>query len=348
MSDQSAGFRAQHRFRDPGAADLGVPPEWTAPTPPSGFPAVPVSAAAAVEPAVAAPAAQPEPGRGWRRWLRPGGADKAGRRDELTARISQPLPGPYRIAVLSLKGGVGKTTVTAALGATLATAREERVVAVDANPDRGTLSQKVPVQTAATVRHLLRDAEGIEQYSDVRAYTSQGPSRLEVLASESDPTVSQAFSSEEYLRTLAVLERFYGLVLTDCATGLTHSAMPAVLDRADVLILVTSGAGDGAQSAAAILDWLDAHGHRALAGTAVAVVNAVRPRSGKAWAQEVADHIGGRVRAVLTVPFDPHLEDGSEIRLERLRSGTREVFTELAAVVADGFGAAARRGDAAT
>jgi len=89
--------------------------------------------------------------------------------------------------MLSLKGGVGKTTTTVTLGSTFASLRGDRVVAVDANPDRGTLSQKIPLETAATVRHLLGDAHRITRYSDVRAYTSQGPSRLEVLASDSDP-----------------------------------------------------------------------------------------------------------------------------------------------------------------
>ena len=118
--------------------------------------------------------------------------------NDLLAQVNRPLQGCYRIALLSLKGGVGKTTITATLGATFASIRGDRVVAVDANPDRGTLSQKVPLETPATVRHLLRDAEGIERYSDVRSYTSQGPSRLEVLASESDPAVSEAFSSDDY------------------------------------------------------------------------------------------------------------------------------------------------------
>jgi MinD-like ATPase involved in chromosome partitioning or flagellar assembly len=41
---------------------------------------------------------------------------------------------------------------------------------------------------------------------------------------------------------------------------------------------------------------------------------------------------------VRIVPFDPHLEEGAEISLDRLRRGTREALVELAAVVADGFG----------
>ena len=285
------------------------------------------------------------PQRGWRRWLylstftllNVGEGAKATRRKTLTSEVSRPLRGCYRIAVLSLKGGVGKTTITATLGATFASVRGDRVIAVDANPDRGTLSQKVPLETPATVRHLLRDAEGISSYSDVRGYTSQGPSRLEVLASETDPAVSEAFSSDDYARTLAVLERFYSLVLTDCGTGLLHSAMSAVLSKADLLIVVSSGSVDGARSASATLDWLDAHGHQQLVSNSIAVINAVRPRSGKVDIRKVEDHFSRRCRAVLHVPFDPHLEEGAEINLDRLKPATRDALVELAAVVASGF-----------
>jgi MinD-like ATPase involved in chromosome partitioning or flagellar assembly len=285
------------------------------------------------------------PSLGWRKWLylgsfkliNVGESPKVIRRNSLVAQVQAPLRGCYRIALLSLKGGVGKTTITATLGATLASIRGDRVVAVDANPDRGTLSQKVPLETPSTVRHLLRDAEGIEAYSDVRAYTSQGPSRLEVLASESDPAVSEAFSSEDYTRTLEVLERFYSVVLTDCGTGMLHSAMSAVLTKADVLVVISSGSVDGARSAAATLDWLDAHGHQDMVRNSIAVINAVRPRSGKVDLKKVIDHFARRCRAVRQVPFDPHLEEGAEISLERLRPETREALLDLAAVVAEGF-----------
>ncbi|MBV9515099.1 MAG: MinD/ParA family protein, partial [Mycobacteriaceae bacterium] len=211
------------------------------------------------------------------------------------------------------------------------------------NPDRGTLSGKVPLETPATVRHLLRDAEGIDRYSDIRAYTSQGPSRLEVLASESDPAVSEAFSSEDYTSTLDILERFYSLVLTDCGTGLMHSAMSAVLSKSDVLVVISSGSVDGARSASATLDWLDAHGHQEMVRNSIAVINAVRPRSGKVDLHKVVDHFARRCRAVRLVPFDPHLEEGAEISLERLKGETREALIELAAVVADGFPTMNRR-----
>jgi MinD-like ATPase involved in chromosome partitioning or flagellar assembly len=368
LSDQPAGFRAQQRFVDPAATP---PPDWTAPTPPNGFPRIvapdhsfapdrsttryddpppylDLSTVALLGQAKRAPS------QGWRKWLylgtfkliNVGESPKVIRRNSLVAQVQRPLRGCYRIALLSLKGGVGKTTITATLGATLASIRGDRVVAVDANPDRGTLSQKVPLETPSTVRHLLRDAEGIEAYSDVRAYTSQGPSRLEVLASESDPAVSEAFSSEDYTRTLEVLERFYSVVLTDCGTGMLHSAMSAVLTKADVLVVISSGSVDGARSAAATLDWLDAHGHQEMVRNSIAVINAVRPRSGKVDLKKVVDHFARRCRAVRQVPFDPHLEEGAEISLERLKPETREALLDLAAVVAEGFSGARGPGDA--
>ena len=260
------------------------------------------------------------------------------RQRELTARVNKPLISSHKIAMLSLKGGVGKTTVTATLGATFASLRGDRVVAVDANPDRGTLSQKIPLETTATVRHLLRDAQRVRRYTDVRAYTSQGSSRLEVLASEQDPAVSEAFSEDDYRRAVDLLEHFYNLVLTDCGTGLMHSAMYGVLGMADQLVIVSSGSIDGARSASATLDWLDAHGNGDLVRNAVVVINTVHRRAGSGVDLErVAEHFAGRCRAVVRVPFDGHLEEGAEIDLDRLEPGTRTALLELAAAVADGF-----------
>jgi MinD-like ATPase involved in chromosome partitioning or flagellar assembly len=288
---------------------------------------------------------KPPPSEGWRRLLyvlsgqliNLGESPRAARYHDLVAAVNRPLRGCYRIAMVSLKGGVGKTTITATLGATFASLRGDRVVAVDASPDRGTLNQKVPLETASSVRQLLHDAKAVERYSDMRRYTSQGPSGLEVLASESDPAISDAFNADDYTRAMDILERFYGLVLTDCGTGLLHSAMSSVLAKSDVLVVVSSGSIDGARSASATLDWLDAHGHEDQVRNSVAVINAVRPRTGKVDMQKVVDHFARRCRAVRLVPFDPHLEEGTEISLDRLRRPTREALTELAAVVADGF-----------
>lgn len=292
------------------------------------------------------PGARP-PQSGWRRLLyvlsgrliNPGESRADARRRELTARINQPLAGCYKIAVLSLKGGVGKTTMTATLGATFSSLRGDRVVAVDANPDRGTLSQKVPLETTATVRTLLRDSQRLRRYTDVRAYTSQGLQRLEVLAGEQDPAVSEAFSEDDYRRTVNLLEHFYNIVLTDCGTGLMHSAMNGVLGMADQLVIVSSGSIDGARSASATMDWLEAHGQGALVRNSVAVINCVHRSAGGVDLDRVAAHFAARCRSVVRIPFDLHLEEGAEVDLDRMEPTTRLALLELAALVADAFGA---------
>lgn len=275
--------------------------------------------------------------RGSGKLVNPGESPADRRQRELISRVNQPLRGCYKIAMLSLKGGVGKTTTTTTLGATFASYRGDRVIAVDANPDRGTLSQKLPLETTATVRHLLRDEADITRYSDVRSYTSQGASRLEILASEQDPAVSEAFSEDDYRRVVSKLEHFYNLVITDCGTGLMHSAMKGVLDVADSLVIVSSGSVDGARSASATLDWLDAHGYGSLVQRSVAVINSVRPKRGSVDLDKLSQHFDARMRGVCQVPFDPHLEEGAEIDLERLEDATRSSLLELAATVADGF-----------
>lgn len=294
--------------------------------------------------------AKKSPSGGWRKAVHhvSGGAINPGlsaeelRLQELVARIRQPVRGDYRIAVLSLKGGVGKTTTTMGLGSIFASIRGDRVIAVDANPDFGTLSQRVPLQTRSTVRDLLLDP-AIQRYSDVRRHTSQGTSRLEVLASERDPAASEAFNDEEYRAVARILQRFYNIILTDCGTGLMHSAMGGVLDLAHSLVLISSAAIDGARSAAATLDWLSLHGHDHLVRNAVVVINLPREGSPNVGIQQLREYFLSRCRAVHIIPYDSHLSEGAEIDLHRLHKTTKRAYVELAATVADEFGIDHRR-----
>ncbi|MFJ2028187.1 AAA family ATPase [Streptosporangium sp. NPDC087985] len=287
------------------------------------------------------------PAGGWRKLIykasagliKPGESPEVRRRRELVGRARTPVAtGHHRVAVLSLKGGVGKTTTTVGLGATLAQVRGDRVIAVDANPDRGTLSDKLELETSATVRDLLNERQQIRRYVDIRAFTSQAPSRLEILASDRDPSVSEAFSASDYQSVAQVLENFYSICITDCGTGLLHSAMSGVLGLADQLVLVSSPSVDGARAASATLDWLEAHHYEELVRSATVVLCSVRPRSKSTVdLDRLEAHFAARCRAVIRVPYDPHLEEGAEIDLERLQPGTRESYLRLAASVGDGF-----------
>lgn len=285
-----------------------------------------------------------KPGSGWRRAVHAasGGLVNLGigpveqRRQDLALRIRRPLPGPRRIAVASMKGGVGKTTVTALLGLTLAEHRGDRIVALDANPDAGTLADRLTGKTDSTVRDLLDAITDLRSLSDVARFTTLA-GRLQVLASEQDPARSEMFDRAEYERVCAVLARFYNVVVTDSGTGMVHSAMDGTLALADSLVIVGSVTVDGASRASRTLDWLVAHGHAELVARAVVVLSKDRT-STEIDAERLIAHFSARCRAVVVVPHDPHLATGSRIELHRLRPATHDAFVALAAHLADGFG----------
>jgi MinD-like ATPase involved in chromosome partitioning or flagellar assembly len=287
------------------------------------------------------------PGVGWRRTIyrASGGLIRVGesaadlRRRDLVNRVRTPVTGGHhRVAVMSLKGGVGKTTAAVGLGSTLASLRGDRVIAVDGNPDRGTLSDKVRLETPATIRDLLNERAQVSRYADVRAFTSQSSSRLEILASDRDPGVSVAFSADDYRAVARVLEHYYSICITDCGTGLLHSAMAGILELADQIVLVSSPSVDGARSASATLDWLEAHSYGDLVRNCVVVLSMIRPKSKSTVdLDRLEGHFAARCRAVIRVPYDPHLEEGAEVELDMLNSDTADAYLTLAATVGDGF-----------
>ncbi|MGJ0117642.1 AAA family ATPase [Williamsia sp. MIQD14] len=322
------------------------PSGFTYTTPGVDGPYPPANGTASLDQVALLRKARRAPNSGWRRAvhrmsagaINPGDSPDDLVHNQLIERVNRPVRGDYRIAVLSLKGGVGKTTTTVGLGSVFASLRGDRVIAVDANPDLGTLAQRIPQQTRSTVRDLLAD-NSIYRYSDVRAHTSQAPSRLEVLASERDPAVAEAFSEEDYRGVMKVLQRFYNIIITDCGTGLSHSAMNGVLDLANSLILVSSPAIDGARSAGATLDWLQAHGYGHLVSRAVVVLSSSRSGASTIDTNQLSQHFLTRCRAVQSIPFDDHLAEGAEVDLDLLGKGAHRSFVELAATVADDFSA---------
>jgi putative peptide zinc metalloprotease protein len=256
---------------------------------------------------------------------------------ELIARAKAPVSGSRRIAVISRKGGVGKTTTVLMLGHTFATYRGDRIVALDGNPDGGSLGYRVRGETSATITDLLRDRELIERYADIRAYTSQSPTRMEVVASDDNPRISRPLGQAEYGQAIRLLEKHYNLILLDTGTGILDSATRGFLSQADQVVLVTQPSLDGARVASLTFDWLDEHGYDPLVKGAVTVINGV-PRRGLVELDRIEEHFRRRCRAVVRVPWDRLLQAGAENTLAELRPATQRAYLTLAATVADGFG----------
>ncbi|MFF8034375.1 SCO5717 family growth-regulating ATPase [Streptomyces sp. NPDC016626] len=266
-----------------------------------------------------------------------GGKKEEAERQRKLELIRTPVLSCYRIAVISLKGGVGKTTTTTALGSTLATERQDKILAIDANPDAGTLGRRVRRETGATIRDLVQAIPYLNSYMDIRRFTSQAPSGLEIIANDVDPAVSTTFNDDDYRRAIDVLGKQYPIILTDSGTGLLYSAMRGVLDLADQLIIVSTPSVDGASSASTTLDWLSAHGYADLVSRSLTVISGVRETGKMIKVEDIVAHFETRCRGVLVVPFDEHLAAGAEVDLDMMRPKVREAYFNLAALVAEDF-----------
>jgi MinD-like ATPase involved in chromosome partitioning or flagellar assembly len=285
---------------------------------------------------------RPAPESGWRRLLyfvslklvNLGDSPKVKARKAMDARIAMTMEGGAKfVPVLTRKGGVGKTTVSTLLGMALASAREDRVIAIDANPDRGTLAERVSKSTRFTVRDVVNRAAAIDGFPEFSNMVSRDETRLDVLASDADPMLSEAFDEGDYNVVADMAARYYSIVLTDCGTGIVHSVMRPTLQRANSLVIVSGGSVDEARLASETLTWLEANGYGELVRNAVVALNTATQATQLVKLDEIEQHFRTRVRSVIRIPYDPALAAGSVIKFKELKPMTREAARELAAEV---------------
>jgi len=259
-------------------------------------------------------------------------------RKALDARIGKHFDGGTRfVAVLSRKGGVGKTTITTILGMAMAKVREDRVIAIDANPDRGTLAERVTRQNTATVRDVVAHAKQIGTFSRFQEYITRDSTRLHILASDTDPLISEAFDEAGYNIVADMAERFYSIAITDCGTGVVHSVMKATLERADSVVIVLGGSVDEARLASETLTWLESKGYGHLVENAIVALNTSTQGTNLVKLEEIEAHFQSRVRDIARIPFDAHLATGALIDFDEIAPLTKSAARDLAALVIDGI-----------
>ncbi|MDT5180248.1 MAG: hypothetical protein QOJ95_4446 [Mycobacterium sp.] len=263
---------------------------------------------------------------------------------DLHSRIRRNARDSYQIGVFGLKGGVGKTAVTVALGSSLSKIRGDRILAVDADPDGGNLADRAGRQSAATVADLLSDKE-LARYNDIRAYTSMNGSNLEVLSSEEYSGARREFNDEDWKGAVGIVSRYYNLVLADCGAGLFQPASRGVLSTVSGLVIVASASIDGARQAAVTMDWLRQNGYQDLLGRSCVVINHVVPGKPNIDVEDLVQQFERHVPPgrVIVLPWDKHIAAGTEIQLDLLGSVFRRRVTELAAALSDDFDRLERR-----
>ncbi len=161
------------------------------------------------------------------------------------------------VAVLSMKGGVGKTTVALGL-ASAAWDRSLRTLVIDMDPQANASLVLEPVDAVFTTSDVLADARpGVAVDAIVPSAWGRGIDVLPAERSLEHRTVSRERNSALRLRTaLATTPRSYDLVVIDCPPSLGELTRNA-LSTADCAVIVTEPSHFAIHGAAEALEAVD-------------------------------------------------------------------------------------------
>ncbi|WP_328404151.1 MinD/ParA family ATP-binding protein [Nocardia sp. NBC_00403] len=259
------------------------------------------------------------------------------RAEDRRSRIRRQLTTTYQIAVVSVKGGVGRTTISAALGSTFASVRPDRVVAIDANPDFGDLATRTSRHPYGLTLRDLAQAANLDAFSAVQSFTSINNDDLAVIASPWTTEATEALSGREYATAVEVLRKHYNLLLVDCGTGVLDSATATVLQTSDAVVVVTPATVGGVTGAVATLNWLGSHGLQHLIARSIVSIVHHQPAKPTVDVAAIEKLFATAQRPTCVMPYDEHLAEGGEIDLRLLERDTALAFEELAAWLSDSF-----------
>ncbi|WP_234904154.1 MinD/ParA family ATP-binding protein [Mycolicibacterium frederiksbergense] len=295
---------------------------------------------------------KPVPETGWRHGLyavtriNVGLSKKEAHWNDLRRRLKVNLRGKYVIAVMQSKGGVNKTSTTVLLGAALAKYRDEKIVAIDANPANGNLARRIDEPSTMSWRGLNSD-QNLRDYSDFREYLGKdNHSGLEVLGSDKG---RKPMTGADLITAWSKLQVQYPIAIVDCGNQLDDDLTHALLEhvRVDSIVVPSTTRLDGAQGAADTLNWLLESGYPHLVREAVVIVSNINKVNASAQVKQLHADFERTVRSVHTIDFDPHLSDAVPIEFDRLQPETALHYIEAAASLADGFARATDRDPAA-
>ena len=161
-------------------------------------------------------------------------------------------PAPV-VAIVSPKGGNGKTTIASNLAVSLA--RRSPTIIVDLDVHFGDIEFALrmrPVHRLDDVVAAVRDGR-----TDIEGLLAPHPSGLEVLCAPPDPVVADRLDPDEVMAAVDALLGFERPTVLDTAGGISEYALGA-LDRATHIVLVSGTDVPSIQAGRKLLDSLQA------------------------------------------------------------------------------------------
>ncbi|MFE0377883.1 MinD/ParA family protein [Streptomyces inhibens] len=244
--------------------------------------------------------------------------------------LQQPVTTGRQIAVTSIRGGSGKSTVAALLGITYAHYRQDPVLFLEADPALGSLPLR---GGGGTRRGPTPEIAGIvKPHNEVQAvtrYLVQLPDNAWLLPA-SQGQIGVMLDSRAYERAVVALRRYFGVMVIDCET-LPAEVGRVALAAAHGRVLTTPATPEGITSTYSVLQWMQGLPRHVITGTVVVLTELV-PHSGVDL-DEAVRRLKSTGVSVQVLPYDRHLAAGGPVRTELLAHPTRKAAAGLAANV---------------
>jgi MinD-like ATPase involved in chromosome partitioning or flagellar assembly len=248
----------------------------------------------------------------------------------IARELQQPVTTGRVVAVTSIRGGVGKSTVSALLGRTLNHYRHDLVLTMEADAALGTLPVRMGAEavrwTCADLAPILNPSMRLTDVTGYLVPVSDGGWLLPASRGQ----VGAPLDMTTYRKVTLALRRYFAVTVVDCES-LPGEVARTAMDTAHARVVVAPMTAEGVGATRHVLDWLARLPHSALASTVVALVcgSPDTVLDDKA----AAGHLRETGVTVVTVPYDRHLAGGGPIRTDLLAQTTQHAVLRLAAEV---------------
>jgi MinD-like ATPase involved in chromosome partitioning or flagellar assembly len=263
--------------------------------------------------------------RGVRRVVGASGAGEVRRTADVELALGRQLPSRRQIAVTSIRGGAGKTTVAGLTATVIAQYRQDRVLAVDADSGLGSLPLRLGVAPQRSVHDLA--AAQPRSFEDVTQFLARTADGLWVLSGTAGGRIGGELDLATYKKAVGALSRYFAAIVVDCGAGLLPELQRGVLADSHSQIMVTPGTVDGAISAQGALDWQARNGFEHLLPRTVIAFVTHTPHV-DADLGRAAQMMGGM--PVVHLPYDRHLATGTAVESARIGEDTRAAVIRVA------------------
>ncbi len=250
----------------------------------------------------------------------------------LDARIAEPrLRRCATIAVMSPKGGVGKTTMTALIGALLVQVRHERIVAVDSNPDYGSLGPALTPDHRVFVDDLVGSLDhSALTVPELDRKLGRAFDGLLVVPAPTDPSRMARLDQKAYAKAFDRLKTMVSGLVLDCGTGLQEPAARAAIEAADQIVLVS----DAEPSTASLV--AEASQLLARGGPPIFLVVNKMPKRGGRLDLEMVSRAMPEARSLISLKAEPEAASrlsAGDFSWELAPNGWQVAVRELLAVM---------------